>query len=260
MSDAEASAPLIHKSSVDTDADSVPEAYPAERLAPDMVPEELTHLSAENNAALKTVSSPQKRGQSGTTSPTGEEQKPAVSEHRSPNRHGTLSAPSRKLRDIRTAIPRNGSARPWTLEPLITPAAPDTAETDTTGNSVAPLSLTFPVRDTESVAAQTAREGTSGNGVPPLPEWAQKLLEKPEAPGTAISRTPEVRQIEWTAPNAITPTLSRPTSITWLEREAPQQREPPPPSMSEAEIRRTADKIYRIIEERLQRELRRSGK
>ena len=286
-------------------------AYPAKSSGAEIAPEGLVHFTSEDTVvtpqgrvetapSVENVTGRQKRSQfkekpvlkTSGKQPSGVAQRTDAALPRTAKERGARdirtakergardirTAKERGARDIRTAIPRNAAPRPWTAEPLITPAltdaaapfpgTPDTPERNAQdSNGLSPLSLTFPRPGEEADAAPTAKAGTSGNEAAPLPEWAQKLLEKPGsnlfdasgASGTAISRVPAARQIEWTAPNAISPTLPRPASITLLERQAPQQQEPPP-SMSEAEIRRTADKIYRIIEERLQRELRRSGK
>ena len=111
-----------------------------------------------------------------------------------------------------------------------------------------------------------------------LPQWAQKLLEKPSGsegyaeqnrysasagrmpPGGqtfSLDRTAgqtagtQIRQ--WTAPDAAAPSISYRTP-------AGPDRQPQPAALSERELRRAADKIYRMIEERLRRELRRNGK
>lgn len=48
--------------------------------------------------------------------------------------------------------------------------------------------------------------------------------------------------------------------MAYREREqAPQRQEPSQVHISDAEIQRTADQVYRLIEERLRRERRRLG-
>ena len=71
--------------------------------------------------------------------------------------------------------------------------------------------------------------------------------------------------IQWTAPGAQTAApdvTTRPASIQYREKAEPegQPASPRAPVLSEAEVQKTADKVYRIIEGRLRRELRRSGK
>ena len=74
------------------------------------------------------------------------------------------------------------------------------------------------------------------------------------------------RTVQWTAPGAIPPgtgdVTTRPAAVQYRQR--PEREEHSParnqPVMTDAEVRRTADKVYRIIEERLRKELRRSGR
>lgn len=65
------------------------------------------------------------------------------------------------------------------------------------------------------------------------------------------------RQIQWTAPAA----APRPADITYRAK-PPAEAAPPvqQATLSDRELRRAADKIYRMIEERLRREMRRSGR
>jgi hypothetical protein len=52
---------------------------------------------------------------------------------------------------------------------------------------------------------------------------------------------------------------SGPAELSFVEHAQPEEsayRQP----ISDAELQRTADKVYRLIEERLRRELRRSGR
>ncbi len=137
-----------------------------------------------------------------------------------------------------------------------------------------------PARPPEAVSSQRAEERLLSYLQPPegpgpakrkppadsaLPQWAQKLLEKPAGPDvrpaggvsyTAPQQAP-VRQMQWTAPAAVPQT----PNITYHAK-PPAAPAPPvqPAALSDRELRRAADKIYRMIEERLRREMRRSGR
>ena len=114
-----------------------------------------------------------------------------------------------------------------------------------------------------------------------LPPWARRLMDYPDTavgqrPGGAVSfgqtaknagvsagvgQLPQLsgpetgRQIQWSAPGGAMP----PANICYREPR-PVETVPGPAPMGERELRRTADKVYRMIEERLRRELRRSGR
>ncbi len=134
-------------------------------------------------------------------------------------------------------------------------------------------------------AAQTgtedrSAEGTAGPAVPvqridsaeQLPAWAKDLLEQSGVKDTTSfssafsgnnGKSSGSRQFTWTAPGALDPshhtTISGPADLAFRERpEKEEQSERT--QISESEIQRTADKVYKIIEERLRRELRRSGR
>ena len=102
-----------------------------------------------------------------------------------------------------------------------------------------------------------------------LPTWAKDLLEKSGVSQTDQrtaaqnwnSGAPGARQISWTAP-AAAPQQSAPTGSTELSFKEPREAEQlsARQMIGDAEIQRTADKVYKIIEERLRRELRRSGR
>lgn len=76
-------------------------------------------------------------------------------------------------------------------------------------------------------------------------------------PAAVGAQPPAAQQIEWTAPNA----LPSSASIVYAEHK-PQPAQSPQQAarLSDSELHRAADKVYRIIEERLRKELRRSGK
>lgn len=103
-----------------------------------------------------------------------------------------------------------------------------------------------------------------------LPDWAQNLLSKEKNAQKAGLTDNQTGQVQWTAPYARpaaghtaqlsnaaempAPLLHRKKEGESEEQKARRQAE------KDAEVRRTADKVYRIIEERLRRELRRSGR
>lgn len=99
-------------------------------------------------------------------------------------------------------------------------------------------------------------QATSGHA---LPEWGTRFLDltaqSSNKRGFMQAQTAKTGQIEWTAPQAV----RRPAHMVYRE-DRETQRTAPPPMLSEGELRRTADKVYRMIQERLRRELRRSGR
>ena len=108
-----------------------------------------------------------------------------------------------------------------------------------------------------------------------LPQWAQELFQRnppvkapagqsgPTAwsvqPPAAEKAGPAGQMMEWTAPGAVPP--GAPIALRTRQPEAqPPQTAAQPPHITEGEVRRAADQIYKIIEERLRRELRRGGR
>ena len=99
-----------------------------------------------------------------------------------------------------------------------------------------------------------------------LPDWAQRFLQQPAGVDTrktqrfsAARQQPAAPpgQIEWTAPSAV----PKAAPIVFRENKQPEAQRPAAPArLSDSELRRAADKVYRMIEDRLRRELRRSGK
>ena len=138
----------------------------------------------------------------------------------------------------------------------------------------------------ELVYAPTARTGDYGEGETParptrkaqedkndsLPVWAKELLEQAGVTDTAqqaaafrgkLDGANESRQISWNAPQAAAPSRSReitqPAELSFKER-SQREETASQPRITEAELQKTADRVYRILEERLRRELRRSGR
>ena len=141
--------------------------------------------------------------------------------------------------------------------------------------------------DGAHAAAQPPKKAAPPAAADGLPQWAKELLERPGQPGGpsmkwqagqsgqtaagpagtgAQGKPAGGRTVQWTAPGAIPPgtgdVTTRPAAVQYRQR--PEREEHSParnqPVMTDAEVRRTADKVYRIIEERLRKELRRSGR
>jgi hypothetical protein len=120
--------------------------------------------------------------------------------------------------------------------------------------------------------AQAKRAETAGSDFTAnLPKWARELFEQPgkgtgafSAADAAKAANAAGRQIVWNAP-AVVPqqsgTTAGPAKLEFKERpEKDTADEYYRKQASDAELQRTADKVYRLIEDRLRRELRRSGR
>ena len=118
--------------------------------------------------------------------------------------------------------------------------------------------------------AQTAGESASpaeSAYVKSLPDWARRFLREGAAQsvqsmGTArnIASLPsqgEGDAVHWTAPNYRPPAAP----MTYREKPGREERQAgqQAPRISEAELQRTADRVYRMIEDRIRRERRRLG-
>ena len=122
-------------------------------------------------------------------------------------------------------------------------------------------------QETPARPTQKAEESKTDS----LPAWAKELLDKAGVADTAQQAAAfngridgaAGRQITWTSPTAAPKkadqTISQPAELSFRERGETEESSSGF-RISEAEIERTADKVYRIIEERLRRELRRSGR
>ena len=98
-----------------------------------------------------------------------------------------------------------------------------------------------------------------------LPDWARRFLRENAAGSEAqsmgvarnISALPEPpgeQQIQWTAPNY------RPAPpMNHREKRQEEPKQPQQVHISEAEIQRTADRVYRILEDRIREERIRLG-
>ena len=68
--------------------------------------------------------------------------------------------------------------------------------------------------------------------------------------------------MDWSAPNRsqfAEQASRRPAEVVFKEKKQEDERQSRPVQMSESELRRTADKIYQIIEDRIRRERRLLG-
>ncbi len=106
-----------------------------------------------------------------------------------------------------------------------------------------------------------------------MPRWAAELLENAgvsdtvsyiQVPGPGAGQAPGTRQITWTSPMTAVPQpktdASVPAELSFKDTRGGEDTSLYSQRISDAEIQRTADKVYRLIEERLRRELRRSGR
>lgn len=120
----------------------------------------------------------------------------------------------------------------------------------------------LPLQPAEQKTDQKASSQASA-----LPDWAQRFLQQPAGADrqntqrfSAVQQQPAAvppGQIEWTAPCAV----PKAAPIVFRENKQPEAQHPAAPArLSDSELRRAADKVYRMIEDRLRRELRRSGK
>lgn len=120
----------------------------------------------------------------------------------------------------------------------------------------------LPLQPAEQKTDQKASSQASA-----LPDWAQRFLQQPAGADrqntqrfSAVQQQPAAvppGQIEWTAPGAV----PKAAPIVFRENKQPEAQHPEAPArLSDSELRRAADKVYRMIEDRLRRELRRSGK
>ena len=129
-------------------------------------------------------------------------------------------------------------------------------------------------------SAQRPTARGSGNFAEDLPPWAKEMLER--AGSSAAKPGAPQKQMEWTAPWArggstapagaqpaapAQPAMRQPANAAALpaemqhkQRAETDEQDPRRKMEREAELRRTADRVYRMIEERLRRELRRSGR
>lgn len=138
-----------------------------------------------------------------------------------------------------------------------------------------PVTLTYgPTQPAPEPSAPPPAEGPAQARIPEsdyvrsLPDWARRFLQTGGA-DSQVSRTMGVARdiaslprseagdtVEWTAPGYHPPQAP----ITYREKSREKQpREVREVRITDAEIQRTADQVYRIIEDRIRRERRRLG-
>ena len=188
--------------------------------------------------------------------------------------------PRSAARDIRVGSGRawTGTAAPaeephgaapagWEAERGRTPAAPGTP-----ASGPAPVELTYSQSQPRVEPPQV--QGAPGQAQAPvesdyvrsLPDWARRFLRESGGQGPAeremgvarsIASLPEQEEtVQWTAPNY------RPPAAPLAYREKKEDGRPkgePEPHISDVELQRTADRVYRMIEDRIRRERRRLG-
>ncbi|MBQ9459210.1 MAG: hypothetical protein IJU66_04680, partial [Oscillospiraceae bacterium] len=123
----------------------------------------------------------------------------------------------------------------------------------------------------EQAARETAKKSAQ-NGLDRLPGWARELFENEEQAKAGLAalnaakdpNAPPGATIRWSAPGANRqPEEKKSSGPAQIELKTPKSAEEKtqmPRQISDAELQRTADKVYRIIEERLRREMRRNGR
>ena len=168
------------------------------------------------------------------------------------------------------AAERTAAARPmepFAYAPAQPAAAPAPAEE---GAGLTYLPVQTPAQEQHRTPQPAGQTQMTSDYVRSLPEWAQRFLQQPSETGGAAVQTaqhsaagrkaaaPPAGQIEWTAPNAV----PQGAHIVFRDAVKPkeQQTAPQPVRLSDGELRRAADKVYRMIEDRLRKELRRSGR
>lgn len=138
-----------------------------------------------------------------------------------------------------------------------------------------PVTLTYgPTQTAAGPSAPPPAEGPAQARIPEsdyvrsLPDWARRFLQTGGA-DSQVSRTMGVARdiaslprpeagdtVEWTAPGYHPPQAP----ITYREKSREEQpQEVREVRITDAEIQRTADQVYRIIEDRIRRERRRLG-
>lgn len=138
-----------------------------------------------------------------------------------------------------------------------------------------PVTLTYgPAQAAAGPAAPSPAAGSAQAQIPEsdyvrsLPDWARRFLKsggtdsqaaRPMGVARDIASLPRSETedtVEWTAPGYSPPQ----SPITYREKAREEQpRKVQEIRITDAEIRRTADQVYRIIEDRIRRERRRLG-
>ena len=139
--------------------------------------------------------------------------------------------------------------------------------------SLEPVELAYGPAAPEAATARQSqsaeRPGEESDFVRSLPDWARRFLREsggqtgtsaaPMGVAKDISSRPKEEktggEIQWTAPAYRPPEAP----ITYREKKREEQTARSAPAISEAELQRTADRVYRMIEERIRQERRRLG-
>ena len=171
-------------------------------------------------------------------------------------------------KEILFQSPFRTMARPQTRPP--SPA--QQGQPQAGGEALTPLTLSYgPAQPASSPppdpAAGTGQPAEESDYVRSLPDWARRFLKNSAgSPGehtmgvardiAALPHPAPEDTVQWTAPNY------RPPEAPVTLREKPQQTSPAQAQavhIPEAEIQRTADRVYRMLEDRIRRERRRLG-
>ena len=170
-----------------------------------------------------------------------------------------------------TGIPESGREK----RPLAARLSQHTGARSAARPAAAPEPLELSYGPVPAGAAPPDPAQTAGESVSPaesayvksLPDWARRFLREGAAQsvqsmGTArnIASLPsqgEGDAVQWTAPNYRPPAAP----MTYREKPGREERQAgqQAPRISEAELQRTADRVYRMIEDRIRRERRRLG-
>ena len=128
-----------------------------------------------------------------------------------------------------------------------------------------PVELTYSQANPASEAAgQPEGAPAESEYVRKLPDWARRFLRSGAGEGQTmgsarnIASLPppaEEKAVQWQAPNYRPPAAP----ITYREKRREEPERADAPKISEAELQRTADRVYRMIEDRIRRERRRLG-
>ena len=178
------------------------------------------------------------------------------------------------LRDIRIAAPHDAESiqSPGRIAEAI--PAPEPAPTAEQPELYFAATAQTEARAAEDAPAARPTQKPAREEKTELPDWAKELLEQSGVTDAvnqvavfsgAANSAQSPRQITWSAPAAANPLMrksgdsSGPADLMFKERGEAEET-PYKPQISDAELQRTADKVYRLIEERLRRELRRSGR
>ena len=119
----------------------------------------------------------------------------------------------------------------------------------------------------EEPARPAPQEPEESEYVRKLPDWARRFLRSSAGQGGTVPSAPVKQptpagaprggeQIRWTAPAYAPP---EPMELREKARPARQETPAAPPQLSQAELERAADQVYRMIEDRIRRERRRMG-